>query len=853
MDENGLLSELLELLLIVVIQELLGFMISRITDTSFDAISEAEAEAEAEVTVIPESTKSVASSLRSTSSSEPDQEEESKQSYKEVSNEVSNEGSKPDFKQESQQDSQQEPQFKPEPKPDKSELENDSKSQQGSPSDEVQEPSEPIPAPASKPQAQKDGPSVEQTYALATENTGALILRPLGPLSLHGASPLPSSLSVRTTSSLPSPTLPVILPLVLPYSSTPNSQLPPQILKLSLIDEHSNNPSTGQNSRKHAHDLEIKIDNLQALSNLSLPNSKYKFREPAVSDVTAERRYVNNDICWALVAKQEICTGSILFAEEVISVWSDEEKACKDHQEVNAMLEQKAKRIGLEWKPRVVLRFRPGKKNLGQERKLGVKGETWEQHHLHATCEGRVDGELGVNLAWENNSCIPNCSLQYMNEHEMDEDGGTCGDKKPKLDRVVLRACADILSRVEISVTYVPTPGMSKMRRRDAKRLFDFWCECRICATPHASVDTVMHKYQRLKCAIDDPNIIADRPAIALQVACGLTEHLYCVHVHDTRLIDIWVKCAVIAGYHSDQARAHCFLKKARELVLILEGITSSFHHQIENWYRCLENMPGYGGTKRGLSAPAEATPILDGGRNGKRALFMLGTRPDEYVRVSRYRPRSADNEETSAPEKEQPWEVVEGLDPAPPKLNLDAEGPSDMCRNRLNYEATVRAKEVVQERRKRRKNRKHTERKEGRRYLNSVCVDPENDFLDAFLAMAYGMFGPKSKKSGDSEQKVNDDASEVELEHQSEGNKELGKGCQALNGDREAQQNADVQAEEKQEKGPKRKKRGKNKKRSDATPAVKDVGAEKKVTVVEVEDAVSCTCTCDAEVEKHT
>ncbi|KAL4867405.1 hypothetical protein BDV12DRAFT_198231 [Aspergillus spectabilis] len=607
---------------------------------------------------------------------------------------------------------------------------------------------------------------------------------------------------------------------------------------------------------------------------LGLPlSTSTDISEPILSDIF-EKRYINKEIGWGLVAIRPIRAGTTLFADELLKMWTYEQQKCKTIQEANDLLEKKAKDLGPEWYAQFLELSkveRKGKDNAitaANERMLGVIGTVWDRHHIPAHWEGKAGGVLGLNLAWMNHSCIPNCSLRYLSVRDTNAKGQVNWDGQPKLERAVVRACTDIRAGVEISISYSQTRGSVKMRRCVTKMKFDFSCVCRVCATPHDSFETSLKEYHRFVDGLHDPRLIANKPAAVFHIAYQLVGILTSLRVQDIRLVNIWSRCAMVAGHHSDLARAFCFLTRAKQLCLVLEGLTGENYRQNDQWYKNPTLLPGFGATQRGLSTITEAIPIFKGGADSKTILFMLGTNPDEYTRVDRYRLITEDDEQDESKskngdkskpgqKKELRWEITPGLDPVPPPLTFNTKEPHTMCCGKpgCQYEQEIETK-----RRKRRvcREKREAKQKESCQSDEQKCVGGQKDFLDLVLEIMEEL-----------EPSLDSDGAECPSTHRSEASSEVC--CEAHHcpspaclysymnekqGEAGGLQKENMpliqevnsgQQNGKGQKKKKRKKKPKKKKNKQTDPAVVHVRAEKKVDLVEL-DNIGC---CNAKVEK--
>ncbi|KAL4971380.1 hypothetical protein BDW66DRAFT_155719 [Aspergillus desertorum] len=676
---------------------------------------------------------------------------------------------------------------------------------------------------------------------------GALILRQKSGLS----APQPTVSRTRSSSRLRSSSLSRIKRLRIPLSSampqpSPSNvpdlltRIPPKCLQLPFVDEHINRSILKDN--KYWHSVEFAHEQLAA-ANLTraqdFPNCD--LREPVVSDCF-EKRWINDRSGFGLVATKHIPAGTVIIADELITMWSDEHRKCKSYEDMNEMLQEKAAEMGPEWnKEFLALAEGQRKKDFAiRRRRLGVEGAIWDEHALPMAWEGRVGEVLGLNLACVNHSCVPNCVLRFRNEYPTNTKGEVCYGKKPNMERAVVRACADIKPNVEITIAYMQTEGTVKERRTATGRRFGFHCACRFCAPPHPSVDKGMCYYRRLKRRMEDPSIISDKPAIAYLHASVLLDQLAAIRVQDSRVADIWIKCAMIAGHHTDLPRAWCFLRKARQLCLVLEGLSGASYHQVEGWYRDPTSMPGFGGTRRGLSSRMKAFTDLNQGIMPKEMLFMLDAKPNEYITVSRYHPLPRIEYD-----KGPCYEIIDGPNLAPAELKFDSRSPSGMCPTHDSCETLVEQLDHVRE------NRRHRERRaqvmaDGHD-LEPDCPGFMQDFLAAFMTVARERFGKDTvdaeleRVQEDSEGAPNRDAHDKTFC----GEARVGPGCAHEQNEADFQkasracdENASIEKPDKKENKEIQMQHPTVGARS---PLVKHVGAEKKPQVVHLEDFVYC------------
>ncbi|KAL3447430.1 hypothetical protein BJX65DRAFT_308157 [Aspergillus insuetus] len=606
------------------------------------------------------------------------------------------------------------------------------------------------------------------------------------------------------------------------------------------------------------------------------PPNGTEMKEEILPSTAFERRLVNKDMGYGLVALQNIRAGTVIFADQLVTVWQEEQESCRKMDEANAMIRRKARKHGEEWFKQFIALSRP------KVKEYGIMGGIWDAHHLPTTWSGKRGGIIGLNLAYINHGCIPNAFLTYESIYPLDKDGIPQYDKQPQLGRAVVRAITEIRAGVEICISYGQTAGTAKMRQDQTDYHFGFTCACRVCAKPTESFENALHAYQRLEPAFNDRFLIADKPALALKLALDLIQQLRQAYVYDNRLAMIWVKCAMIAGHHSDLARAHCFLSRARQLAFLLEGPSGGLYRQVRNWWLVPRLMPGFGGTQRGLSSVRESLKIYRSGSYSKQILFMADATPGEYIRVSRYKkiPAATKNEQAGgdaegkdAEEKDKVgWEIVDGLDPIPPKLDIDKEPPiHEWCsvENCRACRRTDRREKRIRESRQSRKGGEKTEKekeevkeeeKEETGEEKEVCTDPKIDFsrlllnaVDAFehLDGEEGSTDAKKKKTIGKRPRRGSkwylDALKYpriltpDLDTISPA--ECAAGCNCV-GLQQAESAESVQSSENlegEQKAKKKKIKGKKKtkkKNNNAEPVIQDVGGERKVVLIEASDA---------------
>ncbi|KAB8198865.1 hypothetical protein BDV34DRAFT_207993 [Aspergillus parasiticus] len=352
--------------------------------------------------------------------------------------------------------------------------------------------------------------------------------------------------------------------------------------------------------------------------------NKYMYEESLVP------RFISRGVGVGLITTESIPAGSVVFAEDVAWTTEEENLGCQTPREVNAMLGAKVRAMGDEW----LRKFLALPSSLKQD--LGVFAGIWDLYQLPIVMNGVRAGIVGLNLAAVNHACVPNCALTIINKYAKDENGNIKTGESPMVGRAVVRALKNIPKDEEITVAYFYGKGQQKARELFSWTEFGFFCSCKACMQPKDVIEIAMDKYWKVERILNHPDTVDLYPAMAFKSAQEVISRLLTCQIRDARIAMIWAKCAMIAGYHSDIARAMCFLAKAYRMLAVLEGSTGVFYRQILIWYETPMVMPGFGATTRGLSTAIEGRNMLDE-RDVKEKLFMTAAKSDEYIRIHRY------------------------------------------------------------------------------------------------------------------------------------------------------------------------------------------------------------------------
>ncbi|KAL5357164.1 hypothetical protein BJX96DRAFT_172283 [Aspergillus floccosus] len=329
-------------------------------------------------------------------------------------------------------------------------------------------------------------------------------------------------------------------------------------------------------------------------------------------------QYINRGVGTGLIATEFIPAGSVLFAERVVYLTSAEQDACSSITEADKLIARKVRAMGEDWWGAFLTLSNPGRTTLG------IYAGIWDAHQVPLA--GPKGGAmLGLNMAWMNHACVPNCTLTVVCRN-----GGS--------RRAVVRACADIDPGVELTIAYFYAAGGHTQREIFAWTTFGFVCGCAACVHPAARIERALRRYARAKDRFEsDAEGAVARPAQTFQLVQDVITALMGVGIRDARVAMLWTKCALLAGFHTDVARAITFLGKARKMLAVLEGPAGSFYAQVTRWYTDVALMPGFAASTRGLSNLTQAV-VLPSEPGCAEVLYMNGASPQEYIRVEDYR-----------------------------------------------------------------------------------------------------------------------------------------------------------------------------------------------------------------------
>ena len=407
-------------------------------------------------------------------------------------------------------------------------------------------------------------------------------------------------------------------------------------------------------------------------------------------------KYISPTLGTGLFIDEVIPAGSAIVAERVLWISEAEQDTCTTTTDVTLLLTRKLQAMGKKWTARFVALAADS--NRSDNNSGNALGEIWDAHNIPTVWGSKRGAILGLNMAWINHSCTPNCTLTITHRSPSGQDGRRKPHARPRMGRAILRAAKDIPRGAELTIGYFHPAGCVAFRGINCYLQFGFHCVCRCCTQLHSELEETLEGTHRLGLLLQTPELVTTWPAGFFQVAHDLEHCIASVTPYDIRLALTWAKCALVAGYHSDLARAICFLRKARRLAMLIEGPMGKFYDQLMRWSQSPELMPGFGATTRGLSSYAESDVVTENGLEDEHVLFMTDAKSrSEYIRVSQYeRIRRKDKGEDKEEEggdgdrtkrhARPKWRILPGVDEG-------KTGKKDRSRQPLDMAARARRK----------------------------------------------------------------------------------------------------------------------------------------------------------------
>ena len=327
-----------------------------------------------------------------------------------------------------------------------------------------------------------------------------------------------------------------------------------------------------------------------------------------------------------LVAKEFIPSGSKIYCDKLVVVSETEREMHSTPREFDTLISRKVAAQGAKWQKEFT--------NIPNTREtLGPMGDIWEAYHLPMSVNDEPCEMLGLNLAFTNHSCFPNSALTVYYEYPT-VNGVPQTDRKPKMGGAVVKSYFDILEGQEITVSYFYSKGDVDYRRLYSLDALGFRCSCPYCLYPDPLYDRILDSYARINDLVNSPFVIRHRPELIFQAAYHITGELIIYGIVDPRAALIWMKCAMVAGFHSDMSRARTLLSMSLTILEATQGSSGYLHQRASNWLHTMSIMPGFGTSLRGLSSFDDASCLVESTENIKTLLFMAKAKKNEWVPV---------------------------------------------------------------------------------------------------------------------------------------------------------------------------------------------------------------------------
>lgn len=335
-------------------------------------------------------------------------------------------------------------------------------------------------------------------------------------------------------------------------------------------------------------------------------------------------RYIDERKGFGLVATQDLPTGTLVFRERMLVFWERMESFASVS-EFNLSLGEEVKAMGPEF-VRGYFTLPTTSKDL-----LGILGGILEASKIMAMNNGKAVAMVGLNLAFVNHACVPNTQHTWIKPN-FEGDG-----PDDQYHTVTLYACKHISAGEEITMAYHHMNMRLSLRREFTSTFFGFVCECDICTREDESFEKYLALIDEQLRYVHRSEMIHEHPAGMLQVGFTIGSLMEKCGIFDCRLARLFEQCAVIAGWHSDEARAMEFLAKAQTMFVNLEGIRGPDLIRVANFQKDLRTLPGFGRTKRALSKRREVKVLWLNPDKQYDMLFMRGLARHECKRLRNY------------------------------------------------------------------------------------------------------------------------------------------------------------------------------------------------------------------------
>ncbi|KAL2005426.1 hypothetical protein VTN00DRAFT_2637 [Thermoascus crustaceus] len=328
--------------------------------------------------------------------------------------------------------------------------------------------------------------------------------------------------------------------------------------------------------------------------------------QPTPQPKLYEVAYINNK-GYGLVATEYIAAGTKVFEEQVMVLTLSMRRTCATGAEYNQLIGSKVKALGKDF-VRGFLSLPSGSKD-----KLGIFGSIVEASRHPAELGNEAAVIVGLQSAYLNHACIPNACEQIITAEYIYRRGEPTFEDR---HWVMVHACTEIKKGDEITASCLHVNRPAAERKERLGRLFGSECCCDACEKQEPEVEKFMEMCGSLETTMTHPRVIENEPALALQAAYHLGVGIAYSKMFDLRYGSLWEKCAKIAGYHSDQARASIFAGRALAAYTRAEGRHGVNYMRMKLWRSDITAIPGYGSTDKGLSEPIDLSVFSENEKN---------------------------------------------------------------------------------------------------------------------------------------------------------------------------------------------------------------------------------------------
>ncbi|GAD93085.1 conserved hypothetical protein [Paecilomyces variotii No. 5] len=363
-------------------------------------------------------------------------------------------------------------------------------------------------------------------------------------------------------------------------------------------------------------------------------------RSPPEADKSAQwekpfaKVFISEEKGMGLKATSDIPAGTMLINEEVIAVLGEERlKSVTNPREYNQFIAAKVKAMGGNEYARQFMSL-PNKCKEHYDGFMNIFGGVMETCNFPANLDGIPSAVVGLDSAYLNHACFPNVVVSFLTPQDI---YGERAGQHP--DEYWIRAytCVNVAKGEELAAAYNHLNFPAATRKARMQGFYAFDCHCEHCEKADPAVDGFMDVYGKIERTLIQPHAIENEPAAVLEAAYDLGIGMIAVGIFDYRYATLWEQCAVLCAWHSDEGRALVFAGRSHATYELLEGADGRNSKRLWYWRNNIQELPGFGASKRGKSSEMEAKLLVYNPRRHAEILFMLGAKKKEYVRLSDY------------------------------------------------------------------------------------------------------------------------------------------------------------------------------------------------------------------------